>query len=75
MPRRQDDVDGFMAALDHPLEDGVQRLRAVISFRDLDDVAAKLPAVMDVVRRWVAAQLVTSRRAKCRNASAVKIAE
>ncbi len=126
MPRRQDDVDGFMAALDHPLGDGVQELRAailasdpgitevvkwnapsfryagvdrvtfrlqpgdrlqlvlhrgaavrddaadfrfedpsgllewvaadraVISFRDLADVTAKLPAVVDVVRRWVA---------------------
>jgi malonyl CoA-acyl carrier protein transacylase len=49
--------------------------RAVITFRDLDDVAAKQSAVVDVVNRWVAAQLVTSRRAKCRKASAVKIAE
>jgi hypothetical protein len=127
MPRRADDVDGFMAALDHPLKAGIERLRAailaaddgisehvkwnapsfcyagvdrvtfrlqpgnrlqlilhrgakvrddaadfrfedpsgllewvaadraVITFRDLDDVDARLSAVVDVVRRWVAA--------------------
>jgi hypothetical protein len=66
MPRRQDDVEGSMAALDHPLEDGVQQLREAILFR-FEDPSGLL--------EWVAAQLVTSRRAKCRNASAVKIAE
>jgi hypothetical protein len=127
MPRRQDDVDGFMAAQEHPLKAGVEQLRAailasndgitetvkwnapnfrydgadrvtfrlqpgdrlqlvlhrgaavrddaadfrfedasgllewvaadraVITFRDLDDVAAKQSAVVDVVNRWVAA--------------------
>ena len=30
MPRREDDVDGFMAALDHPLKAGVEQLRAAI---------------------------------------------
>jgi hypothetical protein len=127
MARREDDVDGYLARLDHPLEAGVERLRAailasdpgitetvkwnapsfryagadrvtfrlqpgdrlqlilhrgaavrddaadfrfedssgllewaapdraVITFRDLDDVAAKQSAVVDVVRRWVAA--------------------
>ena len=127
MPRRADDVDGFMAALDHPLKAGIERLRAailsagdgisehvkwnapsfryagvdrvtfrlqpgnrlqlilhrgvkvrddaadfrfedssgllewvatdraVITFRDLDDVAARQSTVVDVVRRWVAA--------------------
>jgi hypothetical protein len=29
--------------------------RAVVSFRDLDDVAARQAAVVDVVNRWVAA--------------------
>ena len=29
--------------------------RAVITFRDLDDVAARQVAVVDVVNRWVAA--------------------
>jgi hypothetical protein len=127
MARSSDDVDGFMAALDHPLAAGIERLRAailasddgitehvkwnapsfcyagvdrvtfrlqpgnrlqlilhrgakvrddaadfrfedpsgllewvaadraVITLRDLDDVDARLSAVVDVVRRWVAA--------------------
>ena len=29
--------------------------RGVISFRDLDDVAAKQPAVVELVRRWMSA--------------------
>ncbi len=127
MARREDDVDGFMAALDHALKAGVQQLRAailasnpgitevvkwnapsfrfagvdrvtfrlqpgdrlqlilhrgaavrddaadfrfedpsgllewvaadraVITFRDLDDVAAKQATVVDLIGRWVAA--------------------
>ena len=127
MPRRQDDVDGFMAALDHPFKAGIEQLRAailasddgisesvkwnapnfrydgvdrvtfrlqpgnrlqlifhrgvtvrddvgdfrfddptgllewaapdraVLTFTDLDDVATKQPAVVELVKRWVVA--------------------
>jgi hypothetical protein len=40
---------------DSGLLDWVAPDRAVISFRDLDDVAARRTAVTDLVRRWVAA--------------------
>ena len=49
--------------------------RAVISFRDSGPVQGTAPSVRGVGRTGSFRQLVTSRRAKCRNASAVKIAE
>ncbi|TFV88644.1 DUF1801 domain-containing protein [Blastococcus sp. CT_GayMR20] len=147
MPRRADDVDGFVAALDHPLTAGIERLRAaileaddgisehvkwnapsfcyggvdrvtfrlqpgnrlqlildrgakvrddaadfrfedpsgllewvtadraVIRFRDTGPVQGHRPELAGVGRTGSFRQLVTSRRAKCRKARNVKIAE
>jgi hypothetical protein len=50
----RDDAAGFRFEDPSGLLEWVAADRAVISFRDLADVTAKLPAVVDVVRRWVA---------------------
>jgi hypothetical protein len=51
----RDDAGDFRFDDDSGLLDWVATDRAVITFRDLDDVAARQAAVVDVVNRWVAA--------------------
>ena len=51
----RDDAADFRFDDDSGLLDRVATDRAVITFRDLDDVAARQAAVVDVVNRWVAA--------------------
>ena len=51
----RDDARDFRFDDDSGLLDWVATDRAVITFRDLDDVAARQAAVVDVVNRWVAA--------------------
>ena len=51
----RDDAADFRFDDDSGLLDWVATDRAVITFRDLDDVAARQAAVVDVVNRWVAA--------------------
>jgi len=51
----RDDAADFRFDDDSGLLDWVATDRAVITFRDLDDVAARQVAVVDVVNRWVAA--------------------
>jgi hypothetical protein len=51
----RDDAADFRFDDDSGLLDWVAPDRAVITFRDLDDVAARRSTVADLVRRWVAA--------------------
>jgi hypothetical protein len=51
----RNDAGDFRFDDDSGLFDWVATDRAVITFRDLDDVAARQAAVVDVVNRWVAA--------------------
>ena len=51
----RDDAADFRFEDDSGLLDWVAPDRAVVTFRDLDDVAARQVAVVDVVNRWVAA--------------------
>ena len=51
----RDDAADFRFDDDSGLLDWVAPDRAVVTFRDLDDVAARRSAVADLVRRWVAA--------------------
>ena len=51
----RDDAGDFRFDDDSGLLHWVATDRAVITFRDLDDVAARQEAVVDVVNRWVGA--------------------
>ena len=51
----RDDAADFRFDDDSGLLDWVAPDRAVVTFRDLDDVAVRRSAVADLVRRWVAA--------------------
>jgi hypothetical protein len=51
----RDDAADFRFDDDSGLLDWVASDRAVVTFRDLDDVAARQAAVVDVVNRWVLA--------------------
>ncbi|TFV73332.1 DUF1801 domain-containing protein [Blastococcus sp. CT_GayMR19] len=51
----RDDAADFRFDDDSGQLDWVAPDRAVVTFRDLDDVAARQTAVVDVVKRWVAA--------------------
>ena len=51
----RDDAGDFRFEDGSGLLDWVAPDRAVITFRDLDDVAARQEAVVDVVNRWVTA--------------------
>ena len=51
----RDDAADFRFDDDSGLLDWVAPDRAVVTFRDLDDVASRRSAVADLVRRWVAA--------------------
>jgi len=51
----RDDAADFRFEDDSGLLEWVAPDRAVVTFRDLDDVAARQVAVVDVVNRWVAA--------------------
>jgi hypothetical protein len=51
----RDDAAAFRFDDDSGLLDWVAPDRAVVTFRDLDDVATRRSAVADLIRRWVAA--------------------
>ena len=51
----RDDTADFRFDDDSGLLEWLAPDRAVVTFRDLDDVAARRSAVTDLVRRWVAA--------------------
>jgi len=51
----RDDAADFRFDDDSGLLDWVAPDRAVVTFRDLDDVTARQAAVVDVVNRWVVA--------------------
>jgi hypothetical protein len=51
----RDDAADFRFDDDSGLLDWVAPDRAVVTFRDLDDVATRRSAVADLIRRWVAA--------------------
>ena len=51
----RDDAGDFAFTDDSGLLEWVAADRAVVTFRDLDDVAARGPAVVELVSRWVTA--------------------
>jgi hypothetical protein len=51
----RDDAADFRFDDDSGLLDWVAPDRAVVTFRDLDDVATRRSSVADLIRRWVAA--------------------
>jgi hypothetical protein len=51
----RDDAAAFRFDDDSGLLDWVAPDRAVVTFRDLDDVATRRSSVADLIRRWVAA--------------------
>jgi len=51
----RDDAGDFAFTDDAGLLEWVAADRAVVTFRDLDDVAARGPAVVELVSRWVTA--------------------
>jgi hypothetical protein len=53
--QKRDDAATFSFEDDSGLLEWVTRDRALVTFRDLDDVAAKRAAVKDLVRRWMIA--------------------
>jgi hypothetical protein len=53
--RKRDDASTFSFEDGSGLLEWVARDRALVTFRDLDDVAAKRAAFQDLVRRWMIA--------------------